>query len=221
MITLKDIDKVYQTERVETLALHNINLDVAGGEFVSIMGPSGCGKSTLLNLMGLLDRPTNGSLVLDGQKINGAGDKALARMRNEKLGFVFQSFHLVPDLTVLDNVEIPLLYRSISAADRRKLALSALDRVGLASRVHHFPTQLSGGQQQRVAIARAIVGRPRIVLADEPTGNLDSAMGDEIMNILEELNRNDKTTVVMVTHDERMAARTSRTIRLFDGRQVA
>jgi len=221
MITLKDIDKVYQTERVETLALHNINLDVADGEFVSIMGPSGCGKSTLLNLMGLLDRPTAGSLALDGQKINGAGDKALARLRNEKLGFVFQSFHLVPDLTVLDNVEIPLLYRKISSAERRKQALSALDRVGLASRVHHFPTQLSGGQQQRVAIARAIVGRPRIVLADEPTGNLDSAMGDEIMNILEELNRNDKTTVVMVTHDERMAARTSRTIRLFDGRQVA
>jgi len=221
MITLKDIDKVYQTDRVETLALHNINLDVADGEFVSIMGPSGCGKSTLLNLMGLLDRPTAGMLTIDGQKINGAGDKALARMRNEKLGFVFQSFHLVPDLTVLDNVEIPLLYRKIGGAERRKLALAALDRVGLASRVHHFPTQLSGGQQQRVAIARAIVGRPRIVLADEPTGNLDSAMGDEIMSILEELNRNDKTTVVMVTHDDRFAARTSRTVRLFDGRQVA
>jgi putative ABC transport system ATP-binding protein len=221
MITLNGIDKVYRTDRVETLALHDINLDVARGEFVSIMGPSGCGKSTLLNLMGLLDRPTSGTLSLDGQKINGAGDKALARMRNEKLGFVFQSFHLVPDLTVLDNVEIPLLYRKISAADRRKAALAALDRVGLASRVHHFPTQLSGGQQQRVAIARAIVGKPNIVLADEPTGNLDSAMGDEIMSILEELNRNDGTTIVMVTHDDRFAARTSRTVRLFDGRQVA
>jgi putative ABC transport system ATP-binding protein len=221
MITLKDVDKVYTTERVETLALHNINLDVAKGEFVSIMGPSGCGKSTLLNLMGLLDKPTTGAVVLDGKTINGAGDKALARMRNEKLGFVFQSFHLVPDLTVLDNVEIPLLYRRLSAAERRKYALAALDRVGLSSRVHHFPTQLSGGQQQRVAIARAIVGRPSIVLADEPTGNLDSAMGDEIMSILEELNRNDGTTVVMVTHDDRFAARTGRTVRLFDGRQVA
>jgi putative ABC transport system ATP-binding protein len=221
MITLKDVDKVYRTERVETLALHNINLDVAQGEFVSVMGPSGCGKSTLLNLMGLLDKPTTGNVVLDGEKINGAGDKALARMRNEKLGFVFQSFHLVPDLTVLDNVEIPLLYRRMSAGERRKHALAALDRVGLGSRVHHFPTQLSGGQQQRVAIARAIVGRPRIVLADEPTGNLDSAMGDEIMSILEELNRNDGTTVVMVTHDDRFAARTGRTVRLFDGRQVA
>src|SRR3954451_5861152 len=192
MITLSNIDKVYRTERVETLALQNINLDIADGEFVSIMGPSGCGKSTLLNLIGLLDKPTSGKLLLDGMHINGAGDKALARMRNEKLGFVFQSFHLVPDLTVLDNVEIPLLYRRMSGAERRKNALAALDRVGLASRVHHFPTQLSGGQQQRVAIARAIVGRPSIVLADEPTGNLDSAMGDEIMSILEELNRNDK-----------------------------
>ena len=221
MITLNNVDKVYRTDRVETLALHNINLDIAAGELVSIMGPSGCGKSTLLNLMGLLDKPTTGAVTLDGRKINGAADKTLARMRNEKLGFVFQSFHLVPDLTVLDNVEIPLLYRKISAADRRKHALAALDRVGLGSRVHHFPTQLSGGQQQRVAIARAIVGKPSIVLADEPTGNLDSAMGDEIMSILEELNRNDGTTIVMVTHDDRFAARTTRTVRLFDGRQVA
>jgi putative ABC transport system ATP-binding protein len=221
MIRLENIDKVYRTERIETLALHNINLDVAQGEFVSIMGPSGCGKSTLLNLIGLLDKPTGGSLTLDGDKINGAGDKALARLRNQKLGFVFQTFHLVPDLTVVDNVEIPLLYRKMSAKERRRLALAALDRVGLASRVHHFPTQLSGGQQQRVAIARAIVGKPRILLADEPTGNLDSQMGEEIMEILEELNRNDGTTVVMVTHDDRFAARTARTVRLFDGRQVA
>jgi len=221
MIRLENVDKVYRTERVETLALHNINLDVAQGEFVSIMGPSGCGKSTLLNLIGLLDRPTAGALSLDGGKINGAGDKALAKLRNEKLGFVFQSFHLVPDLTVVDNVEIPLLYRKIAAKDRRKMALAALDRVGLASRVHHFPTQLSGGQQQRVAIARAIVGKPRILLADEPTGNLDSQMGDEIMEILHGLNREQKTTVVMVTHDDRFAKQTDRIVRLFDGRQVA
>src|SRR5205814_7466062 len=176
----------------------------------------GCGKSTLLNLIGLLDTPTAGELRLDGEVAARQSDRRRARMRNEKLGFVFQSFHLVPDLTVLDNVEIPLLYRKIASAERRRLALAALDRVGLASRVHHFPTQLSGGQQQRVAIARAIVGRPRILLADEPTGNLDSAMGDEIMGILEELNQKDGTTVVMVTHDDRFAQKTSRTIRLFD-----
>ena len=221
MIRLENVDKVYRTERIETVALHNINLDVAEGEFVSIMGPSGCGKSTLLNLVGLLDRATSGKLTLDGSTINGGGDKILARMRNEKLGFVFQSFHLVSDLTVVDNVEIPLLYRKIAAKERRRLALGALDRVGLASRVHHLPTQLSGGQQQRVAIARSIVGKPRILLADEPTGNLDSQMGEEIMEILHSLNRDGKTTVVMVTHDERCAKQTDRIIRLFDGRQVA
>lgn len=221
MIELENIDKTYRTERIETLALQNINLNVANGEFISVMGPSGCGKSTLLNLMGLLDRPTAGRLSLDGEHINGAGDRTLARLRNEKLGFVFQSFHLVPDLSVLDNVEIPLLYRRMSAGQRRKLALAALDRVGLGSRVHHFPTQLSGGQQQRVAIARAIVGKPHIVLADEPTGNLDSQMGEEIISILQELNDKDGTTVVMVTHDERFARRTDRIVRLFDGRQVA
>jgi len=221
MIKLENVDKVYRTDRIETLALHNINLDVKEGEFVSVMGPSGCGKSTLLNLIGLLDRPTTGRVVLEGSYINGAGDKKLASIRNEKLGFIFQSFHLIPDLTVLDNVEIPLLYRSMSAKERHKLALAALDRVDLASRVHHFPTQLSGGQQQRVAIARAIVGDPSILLADEPTGNLDSAMGEEIMEILHSLNREDKTTIVMVTHDERFARRTDRIVRLFDGRQVA
>jgi putative ABC transport system ATP-binding protein len=219
MIEMKNVDKVYQTERIETLALHNVNLSVAAGELISIMGPSGCGKSTLLNLMGLLDVPTRGDVVLDGTRINGSGDGKRARMRNEKLGFIFQSFHLVPDLTVIDNVEIPLLYRSGSARERRKAALAAIDRVGLSSRAHHFPSQLSGGQQQRVAIARAIAGRPRIVLADEPTGNLDSHMGDEIMAILEDLNR-EGTTVVMVTHDQRLAERTARIVRLFDGRQV-
>jgi len=221
MIRLEQVDKVYRTERVETLALHNINLDVAQGEFVSIMGPSGCGKSTLLNLIGLLDKPSNGSLTLEGNKINGAGDSKLAKYRNEKLGFVFQSFHLVPDLKVIDNVEIPLLYRKVSGVERRKQAAAALDRVGLSSRMNHFPTQLSGGQQQRVAIARAIVGQPRILLADEPTGNLDSQMGDEIMEILHDLNRKDGTTIVMVTHDDRFARRTDRIVRLFDGRQVA
>jgi len=220
MIRLENIDKVYRTERIETLALQNINLDVASGEFVSIMGPSGCGKSTLLNLIGLLDAPSSGKLSIDKQAVNGS-DKALAKMRNEKLGFVFQSFHLVPDLTVADNVEIPLLYRSMPGSERRKLALAAIDAVGLSSRAQHFPTQLSGGQQQRVAIARAIVGKPRILLADEPTGNLDSQMGEEIMTILHDLNRNAGTTVVMVTHDERFAKRTDRIVRLFDGRQVA
>ena len=221
MINLENVDKVYATDRIETLALHNINLDVAGGEFVSVMGPSGCGKSTLLNLIGLLDRPSKGRVVLEGQPINGAGDRKLAGLRNAKLGFIFQTFHLIPDLKVVDNVEIPLLYRRVSSAERRDLALHALDRVGLGSRVNHFPTQLSGGQQQRVAIARAIVGKPRILLADEPTGNLDSAMGDEIMNILHDLNDNDGTTIVMVTHDERFARGTDRIVRLFDGRQVA
>ena len=221
MIKLSNVNKVYRTDRVETLALENINLDVAPGEFVSIMGPSGCGKSTLLNLIGLLDTPSSGALALDGDEVRTWGDRQLAQFRNEKLGFVFQSFHLVPDLKVIDNVEIPLLYRRTNGTPRRKVAQSALDRVGLASRVHHFPTQLSGGQQQRVAIARAIVGKPRILLADEPTGNLDSGMGDEIMDILHDLNKTDGTTIIMVTHDDRFARRTDRIVRLFDGRQVA
>jgi len=221
MIKLSNVNKVYRTDRVETLALENINLDVAPGEFVSIMGPSGCGKSTLLNLIGLLDTPSSGALALDGDEVRKWGDRQLAQFRNEKLGFVFQSFHLVPDLKVIDNVEIPLLYRRTNGTPRRKVAQSALDRVGLSSRIHHFPTQLSGGQQQRVAIARAIVGKPRILLADEPTGNLDSGMGDEIMDILHDLNKTDGTTIIMVTHDDRFARRTDRIVRLFDGRQVA
>ena len=219
MIHLDQVSKLYRTDRIETTALDNINLSVEKGEFVSIMGPSGCGKSTLLNLMGLLDEPSKGKVELDGIAINGQGDKGLARVRNERIGFIFQQFHLVSDLSVVDNVEIPLLYRKMSNKERRKAALAALDRVGLSSRTHHFPTQLSGGQQQRVAIARAIVGKPSILLADEPTGNLDSQMGDEIMDILEGLNK-DGATVVMVTHDPRLAERTHRTVRLFDGRQV-
>ena len=219
MIHLDQVSKMYRTDRIETTALDNINLAVEKGEFVSIMGPSGCGKSTLLNLMGLLDEPSKGKVELDGMAINGQGDRALARVRNERIGFIFQQFHLVSDLSVADNVEIPLLYRKMSNKERRKAALAALDRVGLSSRTHHFPTQLSGGQQQRVAIARAIVGKPSLLLADEPTGNLDSQMGDEIMDILEGLN-SEGTTIVMVTHDPRLAERTNRTVRLFDGRQV-
>jgi len=219
VIRLENVSKVYRTERVETLALDNVNLEVEAGEFLAVMGPSGCGKSTLLNLMGLLDEPTDGGVALDGEPIERYRDTRLARLRNQKLGFVFQQFHLIPDLSVTDNVEIPLLYRRLSNRERRRRALAALERVGLSSRVHHFPTQLSGGQQQRVAIARAIVGGPKVILADEPTGNLDSQMGDEVMEILEELNR-DGATVVMVTHDARLAERTHRTVRLFDGRQV-
>jgi putative ABC transport system ATP-binding protein len=220
MIRLEEVSKSYQTDRIETLALAGIDLEIAAGELVSVMGPSGSGKSTLLNVMGLLDEPTAGRVVLDGEPVATQSDRRMARLRNQKVGFVFQSFHLISDLAVVDNVELPLLYRRMSNRDRRRAALAALDRVGLASRAHHFPTQLSGGQQQRVAIARAIVGRPRLLLADEPTGNLDSQMGDEIFGILEELNRDDGTTVVMVTHDSRLADRTARTGRLFDGRQV-
>jgi putative ABC transport system ATP-binding protein len=220
MITLDAVEKVYRTARIETAALRNITLEIKPGEFVSIMGPSGSGKSTLLHVMGLLDAPTRGRVRVADKEVTGVADRTLARLRNEHIGFVFQTFHLVGDLTVLDNVEIPLLYRTLSRAERRRLALAALERVGLASRVRHYPGQLSGGQQQRVAIARAIVGVPHIVLADEPTGNLDSQMGDEIMGVLQDLNRREHTTVVMVTHDARQAEKTDRIVRLFDGRQV-
>ena len=220
MIELKGVGKTYRTDKIETVALNDIDLSISEGEMVSIMGPSGCGKSTLLNMIGLLDEPTEGELTIDGLQINGQGEKRHAELRNATIGFVFQSFHLIPDLSVVDNVEIPLLYRKMSSGERREKALKALERVGLSSRVDHFPTQLSGGQQQRVAIARAIVGEPRILLADEPTGNLDSHMGDEIMGILEGLNRHDGTTVVMVTHDQEKADRTERIVRVFDGRIV-
>ncbi len=220
MIQLQSIEKVYRTDRIETVALSDVNLTIGEGEFISIMGPSGCGKSTLLNLIGLLDVPTRGTVQINGSPITAYGDRALAAIRNKELGFVFQVFHLVTDLSVLDNVQIPLLYRRMSNAERRNLAETALDRVGLSARLHHFPSQLSGGQQQRVAIARAIVGRPRILLADEPTGNLDSQMGDEVMGILKTLNGEDRTTIVMVTHDQQKADQTERIVRLFDGRQV-
>ncbi len=221
MIQLEHIEKVYRTDSLETVALSNINVAVQQGEFVSIMGPSGSGKSTLLNMLGLLDEPTAGTIALHGKPLQSFRDKELAQVRNREIGFIFQSFHLISDLRVVDNVEIPLLYRKgLSGSERRKLALEALDAVGLTSRTKHFPTQLSGGQQQRVAIARAIVGKPSLLLADEPTGNLDSAMSEEIMSILHELNQKRGTTIAMVTHDERLATQTDRTIRIFDGRQV-
>jgi len=220
MISLQNIEKVYRTDTVETLALNKVSLEIAKGEFLSVMGPSGCGKSTLLNIIGLLDEPSKGDIRIGDQKTANLTDKQLAQFRNKKLGFIFQSYHLINDLQVLDNVELPLLYRSTTAKERRELATEALAKVGLSNRVKHFPNQLSGGQKQRVAIARAIVGRPEIILADEPTGNLDSAMGNEIMDILIQLNQKDGTTIVMVTHDENMAHKTHRLVRLFDGSQV-
>lgn len=220
MITLENINKVYQTKEIETVALENVNLTVNKGEFVSIMGPSGCGKSTLLNIMGLLDAPSLGQVSLGGVLVDSMKDKELAALRNQKLGFVFQSFHLIPALNVLDNVELPLLYRKVSSAERRRRALEVIEKVGLSHRAKHFPMQLSGGQCQRVAIARAIIGNPEILLADEPTGNLDSKMGSEIMEILFRPNKEEGTTIVMVTHDEHIAKQTGRILRFFDGRQI-
>ena len=220
MIKLTGINKIYRTNEIETLALENVNLDVAKGEFVSIMGPSGCGKSTLLNIMGLLDAPSSGKIEINGTSVESMKDKELAAFRNKTLGFVFQSFHLINSLNVIDNVELPLLYRKMAAKERTRLAKEVLERVGLSHRMRHMPTQLSGGQCQRVAIARAIVGNPEIILADEPTGNLDSKMGAEVMELLHKLNQEDGRTIVMVTHNEEQAKQTSRTIRFFDGRQV-
>ncbi|MGH8854042.1 MAG: ABC transporter ATP-binding protein [Telluria sp.] len=220
MIKQNRVSKTYRTDKVETLALKDVDLHVKKGEFVAMMGPSGCGKSTLLNLIGLLDRPGQGSIEVDGAPVTRYRDKQVASLRNSTFGFIFQSFHQIPDLRVIDNVELPLLYRSMAAGERRRLAREALEKVGLGARMDHYPNQLSGGQQQRVAIARAIVGRPQVLLADEPTGNLDSKMGEEVMDILLKLNQ-EGTTVVMVTHDEREARRTSRIVRVFDGQLVA
>jgi len=220
MIQLNNIEKLYRTDSIETLALTNINLQINKGEFLSIMGPSGSGKSTLLNIMGLLDKPSSGEILIDGDKLENYRDGKLARIRNHKIGFVFQSYHLVNDLSVVDNVEIPLIYRTMSGKERRRRALEALEKVGLNARTKHFPTQLSGGQRQRVAIARAIVGNPEIILADEPTGNLDSVMGQEILEILKSLVNDMGTTIVMVTHDDSIALKTDRIVRLFDGSQV-
>ncbi|HJB85300.1 MAG TPA: ABC transporter ATP-binding protein [Candidatus Alistipes merdigallinarum] len=219
MISLENITKIYRTKEVETVALENVNLEVQQGEFLSIMGPSGCGKSTLLNIAGLLDQPTEGRVILDGIETVAMRDGELARFRNRMLGFVFQSFHLVRSLNVLDNVELPLLYRKSTASERKRRAIEVLTRVGLSHRMKHFPSQLSGGQCQRVAIARALIGAPQIILADEPTGNLDSHMSQEIMDLLFGLNK-EGTTIIMVTHDERLAQRTQRVIRFFDGRRI-
>jgi putative ABC transport system ATP-binding protein len=218
MITTEHLTKIFRTKEVETLALDDVSLQIKKGEFVSIMGPSGCGKSTLLNIMGLLDQPTEGTVLINHTNVAGMTDKQLAGFRHRTLGFIFQSFHLIPALNVLDNVELPLLYRkNVSSKERRQRAEEALAKVELSHRLKHFPSQLSGGQCQRVAIARAIVGRPEIILADEPTGNLDSKMGAEILQLLLTLNR-EGTTIVMVTHDEHIAKQTNRIVRLLDGK---
>lgn len=221
IIKLDGVHKIYRTDEIETLALENVNLSVEQGEFLAVMGPSGCGKSTLLNVMGLLDTPTQGTVTIKGQTMAKMKDKELAKFRNQNLGFVFQSFHLINSLNVLDNVELPLLYRKVGARERRKLAEEVLARVGLSHRMKHFPTQLSGGQCQRVAIARAVIGNPEIIFADEPTGNLDTRMGAEIMELLHQLNREDHRTIVMVTHDENKAQETHRIVRFLDGRQIS
>ncbi|MCM1052218.1 MAG: ABC transporter ATP-binding protein [Paenibacillus sp.] len=219
MITLSGITKVYRTNEIETVALDNVNISVEKGEFLSVMGPSGCGKSTLLNIVGLLDRPTEGTVEINDTRVEKLGDKALSAFRNRNLGFVFQSFHLINSLNVMDNVELPLLYRSGDGNNKERVR-EVLDRVGLSHRMRHMPSQLSGGQCQRVAIARAIVGNPEIILADEPTGNLDSKMGAEVMEILHRLNKEEGRTIVMVTHNEEQARQTDRIVRFFDGRQV-
>ena len=220
MITLTSLSKVYRTNEIETVALENVNLTVDRGEFLSIMGPSGCGKSTLLNIMGLLDTPTTGTIEINGTRTEGMKDKELAAFRNKTLGFVFQSFHLINSLNVLDNVELPLLYRHVNSSERKRLAQEVGEKGGQMHRWSHYPPQLSGGQCQRVAVARAIIGNPEIILADEPTGNLDSKMGAEVMELLHRLNKEDGRTIVMVTHNEEQARQTSRTVRFFDGRQI-
>ena len=220
MITLTSLSKIYRTDEIETVALENVNLTVDRGEFLSIMGPSGCGKSTLLNIMGLLDAPTTGTVEINGTHTEGMKDKQLAAFRNKTLGFVFQSFHLINSLNVMDNVELPLLYRRIGSGERKRLAKEVLEKVGLSHRMNHFPTQLSGGQCQRVAIARAIIGHPEIILADEPTGNLDTKSSYEIMDIFKKMNDNGKT-VVMVTHEPDIAEQTKRILTMRDGKLVS
>ena len=221
IIRLENVDKVYRTDEIETLALENVNIEIDKGEFVSVMGPSGCGKSTLLNIIGLLDSPSKGEVTIMNEQTAAMNDARLSAFRNHNIGFVFQSFHLIPSLNVLDNVTLPLAYRhGVGTEERERRAREVLERLGLSHRLKHFPGQLSGGQCQRVAIARAIIGDPEIVLADEPTGNLDSRMGQEVMDILHRLNREDGRTIVMVTHNENQARTTDRIIRFFDGRQV-
>ncbi len=216
MLTMQDICCVYRTELVETHALRDLSLTVAAGEFVAVTGPSGSGKTTFLNIAGLLEVPTSGRYSLDGQDVSRLSDNQRSRIRNEKIGFIFQSFNLIPDLNLFDNVDVPLRYRAMSAAERRRRIMESLEIVGLASRSKHLPSQLSGGQQQRVAIARALAGEPKILLADEPTGNLDSLMARQVMDLLEHINHNG-TTIVMVTHDPELARRAHRNIQLLDG----
>src|ERR1700756_250259 len=219
LIRLDSVSKVFVTDEVETHALQSIHFDVKKGEYLSISGPSGCGKSTLLAILGLLDTPTDGTYVLNGKLVQGLKLSERARIRNREIGFIFQAFNLIGDLTVYENVELPLTYRGMPGAERKKRVHEALERVGMSHRVKHYPSQLSGGQQQRVAVARALAGDPSILLADEPTGNLDSTNGEAVMDLLRDLHRNG-ATICMVTHDPRYAAHADRAIHLFDGRVV-
>ena len=219
LIELKRVRKVFVTEEIETHVLSDVDLTISPGEYVSIAGPSGCGKSTLLSILGLLDVPTGGEYLFDGQRLDLLSSRELARVRNERVGFIFQSFNLIGDLTVAENVALPLLYRRVVAGNRRKAVGDALDRVGMTDRAKHYPSQLSGGQQQRVAVARAMVGRPSILLADEPTGNLDSKNGANVMDLIRDLHAGG-ATICMVTHDPRYAEHADRTVHLFDGHLV-
>ncbi len=219
LISLKSVFKVFTTDEVETHALAGIELNVRKGEYISISGPSGCGKSTLLAILGLLDTPSDGSYVLNDTRVDQMKLSQRARVRNREIGFIFQAFNLIGDLTVYENVELPLTYRNMPASERKKLVKDALERVGMSHRIKHYPSQLSGGQQQRVAVARALAGRPSILLADEPTGNLDSVNGEAVMSLLSELHQ-EGATICMVTHDPRYARCADRTITLFDGRII-
>jgi putative ABC transport system ATP-binding protein len=216
MLVMKDLSKVYRTETIETHALRGVTIDVREGEFVAVTGPSGSGKTTFLNIAGLLEEHTAGQYELDGHDVRGLGDAARSRLRNEKIGFVFQGFNLIPDLDVFDNVDVPLRYRGMSRGERRSRIEQTLEQVGLASRMRHYPAELSGGQQQRVAIARALAGSPRLLLADEPTGNLDSQMARSLIELLEEIHARG-TTILMVTHDPELAARAQRNVHIIDG----
>ena len=219
MIKTVALEKIYRTEEVETLALNKVSIEVKEGEFVAIMGPSGCGKSTLLNILGLLDNPTSGEYYLNGIEVSRYTEAQRTKLRKGIIGFVFQSFNLIDELNVYENIELPLLYMGVSATERKKKVQEAMERMAIVHREKHFPQQLSGGQQQRVAIARAVVANPKLILADEPTGNLDSKNGQEVMNLLSELNK-EGTTIVMVTHSQHDAGFASRTINLFDGQVV-
>ncbi len=219
LIKLEAVTKVFLTDEVETHALSGIHLDIQKGEYVSIAGPSGCGKSTLLSILGLLDSPTDGTYVLNGRPVQGLTLPERARIRNREIGFIFQSFNLIGDLTVYENVELPLTYRGMPSSERKLAVTGALEKVGMGHRAKHLPSQLSGGQQQRVAVARALAGKPAVLLADEPTGNLDSKNGDSVMRLLAELHQGG-ATIVMVTHDARFARNAARTIHIFDGRVV-